>query len=260
MAMDPFNWECPHCGRAQVVTDRNSHTHLARLLVGKTRHGDMALTYTAYGCANPECQELTLFVGLVKGRAKEYSFAKTEVLDRVRLRPFGAARPLPDCVPAPLREDYREACLILELSPKSAATLARRILQGMIRDFCGIRKGRLIDEIKELRRRVDAGDAPKGVTHDSVDAIDSVREIGNIGAHMEKDINLVVDVDPDEARLLIELVETLFEDWYVERQRRQERFAEIARVRLEKKAERKQAIPVPDGINALLAAAAKESG
>lgn len=46
----------------------------------------------------------------------------------------------------------------------------------------------------------------------------------------------------------------------MERQRRQERFAEIARVRSEKKVERKQAIPVPDGVNALLAAAAKESG
>ena len=29
-------------------------------------------------------------------------------------------------------------------------------------------------------------------------AIDAVRSIGNIGAHMEKDINLIVDVDPEE--------------------------------------------------------------
>jgi hypothetical protein len=43
-----------------------------------------------------------------------------------------------------------------------------------------------------------------------VEAIDIVRNIGNIGAHMEADINVIVDVDPDEAQTLIELIETLF--------------------------------------------------
>lgn len=37
-----------------------------------------------------------------------------------------------------------------------------------------------------------------------------VREIGNIGAHMEADINVIIDVDPDEAQILIDLVELLF--------------------------------------------------
>jgi len=33
------------------------------------------------------------------------------------------------------------------------------------------------------------------------EAIDAVRKLGNIGAHMEKDINVIVDVDPEEAEL-----------------------------------------------------------
>jgi hypothetical protein len=53
----------------------------------------------------------------------------------------------------------------------------------MIRDFCGISKHRLIYEISELRERVDQGRAPPGVQPDTVDAIDHVRQIGNIGAH-----------------------------------------------------------------------------
>jgi hypothetical protein len=82
----------------------------------------------------------------------------------------------------------------------------------MIRDFCKISKHRLIDEIKELRKRVNEDQAPLGVQPDTVDAIDHVRKIGNIGAHMETDINVIVDVDPNEAQVLIELAELLFEE------------------------------------------------
>ena len=51
----------------------------------------------------------------------------------------------------------------------------------MIRDFCNISKPRLIEEIKELRTRVQDGKAPLGVQADTVEAIDHVRGIGNIG-------------------------------------------------------------------------------
>ena len=48
-------------------------------------------------------------------------------------------------------------------------------------------------EIRELRwrldDRLDEYGAPQGVTKESVDAIDHVRTIGNIGAHMERDAN-----------------------------------------------------------------------
>lgn len=96
-------------------------------------------------------------------------------------------------------------------------------MQGIIRDFCKIKKNRLIDEIKTLRDNVNDGTAPEGVTLDSLEAIDNVRSIGNIGAHMEKDINIIVDVNPEEAQILIELIETLFDEWYIARHKRQQR-------------------------------------
>jgi hypothetical protein len=92
----------------------------------------------------------------------------------------------------------------------------------MIRDFCGIRKGTLAAEIKALREAIEGGGGPKGVDIDTVEAIDHVRSIGNIGAHMEKDINIIVDVEADEAQMLIDLVEMLFNEWYVARERRSE--------------------------------------
>ena len=115
----------------------------------------------------------------------------------------------------------------------------------MIRDFAGISKATLDQEIRELRIRVDDGRAPKGVTSESVDAIDHVRTIGNIGAHMEKDVNLVVEIEPGEAQALIELVEMLFDEWYVERQARMVRLANIASMSAEKKIARATGKPVP---------------
>ena len=38
---------------------------------------------------------------------------------------------------------------------------------------------------------------------DAWGAIEAVRSVGNIGAHMENDINVIVDVEPEEAKLLI---------------------------------------------------------
>jgi hypothetical protein len=106
----------------------------------------------------------------------------------------------------------------------------------MIRDFCGIQDATLDREIKKLRQLVDEGKAAAGVTHESVDAIDQVRSIGNIGAHMEKDINLIVEVDPGEAQALIELTEMLFDEWYVARENRGKRLAHVATIAAEKKA------------------------
>ncbi len=112
----------------------------------------------------------------------------------------------------------------------------------MIRDFCQIKKARLVDEIKELRTQINEGRAPRGVTHESVDAIDAVREVGNIGAHMEKDVGLIVDIDDGEAQVLIDLIETLLEDWYVEREMRRARFAGPLAVAEAKRAEKQKLI------------------
>jgi hypothetical protein len=134
------------------------------------------------------------------------------------LIPPSSAKVFPEYVPKPIREDYVEACKIRDLSAKASATLSRRCLQGMIRDFWGIAKDRLIDEIEALEDKVAA---------DTWEAIDSVRKIGNIGAHMEKDINVIVDVEPNEAQKLIELIELLVKDWYIGRHERAERLKKI---------------------------------
>jgi hypothetical protein len=87
-------------------------------------------------------------------------------------------------------------------------------------------QNRLIDEISAIQEKVDP------ITWN---AIDAVRNIGNIGAHMEKDINLVIDVEPDEAGLLIGLIETLITEWYIARHEREQRMARIIATAADKK-------------------------
>ncbi|MFX8102761.1 DUF4145 domain-containing protein, partial [Acinetobacter baumannii] len=77
---------------------------------------------------------------------------------------------------------------------------SRRCLQGMIRDYWGVSKNTLNEEIKAIKDRIDPI---------IWQAIDAVRKIGNIGAHMEKDINFIIDVEPNEAQMLIGLIEML---------------------------------------------------
>lgn len=155
-----------------------------------------------------------------------YVMAPLSMHQRWRLLPESEAIVLPDYIPDPIQQDYYEACRIRDLSPKASATLARRCLQGMIRDFFGISKSTLKMEIDAIKDKVDA---------DVYAAIDAVRSVGNIGAHMEKDINVIVDVEPNEAQLLIELIEQLITDWYVARKLKSERLMKITAMAMSKK-------------------------
>jgi hypothetical protein len=108
----------------------------------------------------------------------------------------------------------------------------------MIRDFWKISRPKLVQEINELKELIDT---------ETWDAIDAVRSVGNIGAHMETDINLIVDVEPKEAQLLIGLIETLIEDWYVHRFDRQERKRKVIELAADKKKVKVVPPPSSDG-------------
>ena len=205
--------------------------HISRDFVHPlTPDGGYAFSVSAAFCSNESCKKTTLVFDLFyTHRQSNGEYGITEFIREWSLLPESAAKPFPDYIPAPIIADYKEACLIASLSPKASATLSRRCLQGMIRDFWKISKSRLKDEVDALEDIVDPA---------TWDAIDSVRKIGNIGAHMESDINVIVDVDPDEATLLIGLIETLIADWYIARHNREERMSKIKAVAAQKQRER----------------------
>lgn len=232
--MEPFNWQCPFCKHNSVVTDKNIQ-FFGSIIRIPSKYETRTLHGAFISCANSECKEITLDLNISTQNEQDGRFANPvgDPHHTWKLIPESSSKIFPDYIPEPLRQDYLEACLIADRSPKASATLARRCLQGMIRDFWNVNdKKNLFEEIESIRDRVDA---------ETWDAIDSLRKLGNIGAHMEKDINLIVDVDSGEAAMLIQLIETLFEEWYISRHDRQQKMAQIKMIATEKDAERKGA-------------------
>jgi hypothetical protein len=214
----PFNWQCPFCGHHSTLSDSN-YTRNQHSFIDGNKYGRRAVVWLSITCPNPKCHEYTfqLWINAAKSKPNgDYDIGESQ--HQWQLIPAADMKIFPEYVPAPIVADYKEACLIAALSPKASATLSRRCLQGMIRDFWGISKSRLVDEIDAIKDKVDEL---------AWDAIDSLRKMGNIGAHMEKDINVIVDVDPDEAKLLIGLIETLVDDWYVTRHQRKSRMEKL---------------------------------
>lgn len=225
-----FNWTCPHCQRHVTITNTISGNQTT--LYHENADGRHTLVTMFIVCPNPECRKYTLDVRLHRSEyhPTRHQDKLLELVKSWQLVPPSNAKIFPNYIPKPLLDDYTEACLIKENSPKASATLARRCLQGVIRDYWGVKPGRLVDEIEAIRDKTD---------HLTWDAIDTVRKVGNIGAHMEKNINLIVDVDPNEAELLISLIETLFNDWYINREERKKRLQSIVAIGSKKTEEKK---------------------
>ncbi|UYK77967.1 DUF4145 domain-containing protein [Xanthomonas sacchari] len=210
--MTNFPWTCPYCSRATTITNSNYSQGTFSFYDENKEQVPLGVLVESITCPVPQCREYMIRASLHKIDSSTRKF-KEKLLDW-QLRPQSGAKAFPSYIPAPIREDYEEACSIKDLSPKASATLARRCLQGIIRDYWRISKARLVDEINELKGKIDQS---------TWDAIDAVRNIGNIGAHMERDINLVIDVEPEEAQLLlIGLIEILLKDWYIARHERQQ--------------------------------------
>lgn len=218
-------WECPFCGRLSVL-NKIERKFNSFFVEADTKQGNLLVQSWVHVCPNPDCKEYTYMSQIGTAVVEGNRYVAKEPIECWYNRPQGIVKAFPDYIPQVILSDYREATLIRDLSPKASATLARRCLQGMIRDFWDVKGKSLFEEIRAIEEKVDA---------DTWHAIDAIRSIGNIGAHMEKDIDVIIDVDGDEAGLLISLIETLLSDWYVERENRRLRSQKIIAVAAEKK-------------------------
>jgi hypothetical protein len=237
--MDTIQWICPHCEHAATLQEKDISISDSILRISN-KDGYKCLTILFVVCPNPECRRFTLTVTLkdVKsvfrpdGSGRQ-DYTNLPILRKWDLIPESKAKTFPTYIPKPILDDYNEACLIKDLSPKASATLARRCLQGIIRDFWQVKPGRLAAEIEQIKDKVDV---------DTWKAIDGVRSVGNIGAHMEEDINIIIDVEPKEAQLLLELIEILFKDWYIAREQKKSHLEAIIELTKEKKSIQKRNI------------------
>jgi hypothetical protein len=96
-------------------------------------------------------------------------------------------------------------------SPKASAALSRRCLQHLLRAIAGVKHGDLAREIQEV---LDGGKLPSQLA----ESIDAVRNIGNFAAHPVKSGHSgeVVAVEPGEAEWNLDVLEGLFDFYYVQ--------------------------------------------
>jgi hypothetical protein len=224
-----FHFTCPFCSRDATITSESVSSDTA-FLYKESAEGKRALHVRFVVCPSPKCRKFTLTASLHQVLFDGHQHSVGAMLRAWELIPSSSAQSFPPYVPAPILADYHEACLIRDLSPKASATLSRRALQGIIRDFWQVKSGRLVDEIAAIKDKVDPL---------TWAAIDAVRKVGNIGAHMESDINVIVDVESNEAELLIGLIESLLKDWYVTREERKAHLAALVQMSAEKDKDRK---------------------
>ena len=57
---------------------------------------------------------------------------------------------------------------------------------------------------------------------------------------MEKDINVIIDIDPEEAEKLIKLIELLLDQWYINRHEQELLYSDIIEIDNNKQSARKK--------------------
>ncbi len=215
------SFKCPYCGQ---FTPYTSETHIAHTLTTgsdseilgtKEQIFDSRLALYYDICA--ACGKYTVSV---EGFGKEVDFTKKQIF------PVSDVMHYPEYIPEQIRKDYEEACAIKNLSPKASATLSRRCLQGMIRDFWQIEENTLYKEIESLENKVDP--SQKQILH-------ALRKLGNIGAHHDNDVSKIIDIEPDEADKMIKIIELLINEWYISRFEKEQLYNDVLAISDSKK-------------------------
>lgn len=126
--------------------------------------------------------------------------------------PRQATRPVPIEVQAAspnIAADFEEAAAVLFVSAKASAALSRRCLQALLSEKGGARQRNLSEQIDAV--------LPTLPSHLAED-LDAVRHIGNFAAHPQKanETGAILDVERHEAEWTLEVLEGLFDFYYVQ--------------------------------------------
>jgi len=233
--MSEYLWHCPFCNGDQTVTDEGRQITFADLTI-ENADGPRRLVTKFVVCPNPRCRKFSLSASLHSLEVSGNRAYTGKHLKTWALIPPSRARSFPIALPPQVLEDYHEACLTIDLSPKVAAALSRRCLSEILRDFWRVQPGRLGDEFRQVKGAADPL---------TWEAIESVRRTGMIGARMDSEGAEIHDTEPGEAKMLLGLIETLIEDWYVGREERRKRLDGIKQIAGENAAEKEKTSQEP---------------
>ncbi len=200
--------KCPHCGT--TFHDKPRYDDL-----GEDADGNWVISTQT--C--PECNRL--IVHLLKAKPI-YSMSGSRVVHGVSdidetattmVRPKVSFRHCPTEVPQDIAKDFKAACLVLADSPEASAAMSRRCLQHVLRDpnAANVKDTDLAREIQKVL-------ASKTLPPYIVEGLHAVRHHGNFAAHpMESTVTgEILPVEPGEAEWNLDVLESLFDFYYVQ--------------------------------------------
>jgi len=197
--------ECPHCSFHFQDNWKEQFFDRDRVRLGSPSRPSAHWRYRTAVC--PSCKDVTIEVA-IKTRGGYIALGWRQIYP-VRV---GRSR-VPTAVPQDIAKDYVEACNVLPISAKASAALSRHCLQSMLH-AAGYRAKDLSKEIDLL---LDDADPGRAVTHRLRETVDAIRKLRNASARPIDDRTalLAVEVDPREAAWCLEVIEDLFEHFYV---------------------------------------------
>jgi hypothetical protein len=191
--------KCPHC-TVQIHPDfKTSHLNDGSS-IGTEKRSTTSWLVKHMAC--PSCERAIL---LLQKRISNLMPVDTFIYPKSLLRQGASV-----VVPEDLREDFDEAVAVLDGSPKASAALSRRCLQGLLR-YQGYTQ-------HDLAKAIDALLASNSLPISLARNVDAIRNIGNFAAHPTKDKNsgAIVPVEPHEAEWNLDVLEGLFDYYYVQ--------------------------------------------
>ena len=125
-------------------------------------------------------------------------------------------------VPEEYAWDFKEASMLINVSPKASAALSRRCLQNFFHNHMGIIHDSLAEEINEF---ISKQDVPIYLG----EAVETIRIMCNFSSYPLKSTNTgeIIDVETGEAEWLLEVLQTLFDFYFVLPKKHEQRTKEL---------------------------------
>jgi hypothetical protein len=195
--------KCPHCSTVVLFTEPTLPDNPQIVISDESQDRVSVLIEDIAQC--PNCRNVV--IALSNGRMTAEGIMPHG--QQVLIYPQGASRPVAAEVPRHIAGDFREAVAVLPFSPKASAALSRRCLQNVLRESGNTTKKDLADQIDEVLPTLP------GYLREDVDAI---RQVGNFAAHpaKSKSTGEIVDVEPEEAEWNLDVLDLLFDFYYVQ--------------------------------------------
>lgn len=196
---------CPHCGISARIGWKETEV---------ASYDDYVYSLDYFKCL--ECHKISIKFRQKPINALGYGrmVAPPPLIEKMLIPETTRRKKIPTGVEDEYLIDYNEAVKLLPHSSAASAAYSRRVLQHYIEKKHKIKRTDLQQEIQELKKL-------KVYPSELVDLFDYIRHYGKFGSHATTDqlTGEIIEVDNDEAELLLSILEEMF-DYDYERPKR----------------------------------------